>query len=196
MRPRRTALAIPLALCASLAGGLVAPRDAGAFCGFYVGSADQKLFNNATMVVLMREGTRTVLSMQNNYQGPPEDFALVVPVPVVLQKENVKTLPRDLFDKVDALAAPRLVEYWEQDPCPPDRDHDGVPESPPPQPTWPTTTSLSPLTPARPALSLTPGIFTRSVWPSGVSRDTNVVPHAPAVGRNVLPAAWNAVQLP
>jgi hypothetical protein len=40
-----------------------------------------------------------------------------VPVPVVLQKENVKTLPREVFDRVDQLAAPRLVEYWEQDPC-------------------------------------------------------------------------------
>jgi MYXO-CTERM domain-containing protein len=67
----------------------------------------------------MREGTRTVLSMQNNYQGPPDRFAMVVPVPVVLQKENVKTLARDVFDRVDQLAAPRLVEYWEQDPCNP-----------------------------------------------------------------------------
>jgi hypothetical protein len=99
--------------------GLLAPSAAEAFCGFYVGGADAKLFNNATVVVLMREGTRTVLSMQNNYQGPPEGFAMVVPVPVVLQKENVKTLPRELFDKVDRLAAPRLVEYWEQDPCNP-----------------------------------------------------------------------------
>jgi len=40
-----------------------------------------------------------------------------VPVPVVLQKENVKTLPHEIFDRVDKLAAPRLVEYWEQDPC-------------------------------------------------------------------------------
>jgi MYXO-CTERM domain-containing protein len=75
------------------------------------------LFNNATQVVLMREGTRTVLSMQNNYEGPPSGFAMVVPVPVVLQKENVKTLPKDIFAKIDNLAAPRLVEYWEQDPC-------------------------------------------------------------------------------
>ncbi len=94
-----------------------APRIASAFCGFYVGGADAKLFNNATQVVLMREGTRTVLSMQNNYEGPPANFAMVVPVPVVLQKENVKTLPKDIFAKVDNLAAPRLVEYWEQDPC-------------------------------------------------------------------------------
>lgn len=92
-------------------------RPADAFCGFYVSGADAKLFNNATLVVLMRDGTRTVLSMQNNYEGPPDDFAMVVPVPVVLQEENVKTLPREIFTKVDQMAAPRLVEYWEQDPC-------------------------------------------------------------------------------
>ncbi len=97
--------------------GLAVAQPAEAFCGFYISGADAKLFNNATQVVLMREGTRTVLSMQNNYEGPPESFAMVVPVPVVLQKENVKTLPKDIFGKVDNLAAPRLVEYWEDDPC-------------------------------------------------------------------------------
>jgi MYXO-CTERM domain-containing protein len=95
-----------------------APQTADAFCGFYVSGADAKLYNNATQVVLMREGQRTVLAMQNNYQGPPQDFAMVVPVPVVLQKEDVKTLSKAVFDRVDQLAAPRLVEYWEQDPCP------------------------------------------------------------------------------
>src|SRR5688500_4192098 len=104
-------------LPAAIAAASLAPRTADAFCGFYVAGADTKLYNNATMVVLMREGTRTVLSMQNNYQGPPESFAMVVPVPIVLQKENVKTLPREVFDHIDQLAAPRLVEYWEQDPC-------------------------------------------------------------------------------
>jgi len=91
--------------------------QAQAFCGFYVAGGGAELFNNATQVVLLRDGTRTVLSMQNNYQGPPENFAMVVPVPVVLKKENVKTLPREVFTRVDTLAAPRLVEYWEQDPC-------------------------------------------------------------------------------
>ncbi len=94
-----------------------AAKGASAFCGFYVSGADQKLYNNATQVVLMREGARTVLSMENNYQGPPQSFAMVVPVPVVLQKENVKTLPKAIFEHVDTLTAPRLVEYWEQDPC-------------------------------------------------------------------------------
>jgi len=112
---------LPSALLALAALALPAPADA--FCGFYVSGADAKLYNNATLVVLMRDGTRTVLSMQNNYQGPPEEFAMVVPVPVVLAKENVKTLPVEVFGRVDRLAAPRLVEYWEQDPCtPPMRD--------------------------------------------------------------------------
>lgn len=94
-----------------------APRSGEAFCGFYVGGAGAKMFNDATVVVMMREGTRTVLSMQNAYKGPPEKFAMVVPVPVVLQEENVKTLAPSLFDHIDQLASPRLVEYWEQDPC-------------------------------------------------------------------------------
>ena len=102
-----------LGLCVAMAW----PTTSRAFCGFYVSGADASLYNNATMVVMMREGTRTVLSMQNNYQGPPEDFAMIVPVPVVLQEENVKTLPPEIFSRVDKLAAPRLVEYWEQDPC-------------------------------------------------------------------------------
>ena len=88
-----------------------------AFCGFYVAGGESSLFNDATQVVLMRWGQRTVLSMQNNYQGPPENFAMVVPVPVVLQQENVKTLSPEIFAKVDNLSAPRLVEYWEHDPC-------------------------------------------------------------------------------
>jgi MYXO-CTERM domain-containing protein len=102
-----------------LAAAALAARagSAHAFCGFYVGGAGAKMFNNATEVTLMRHGTTTVLSMENNYQGPPEAFALVVPVPVVIKEDQVKTLPRELFDKIDTLGAPRLVEYWEQDPC-------------------------------------------------------------------------------
>jgi hypothetical protein len=89
-----------------------------AFCGFYVSGAGGQLFNDASMVVLLRDGTRTVLSMQNNYRGPPESFALVVPVPVVLQKGNVTTLPREAFTRLDELTAPRLVEQYTEGACP------------------------------------------------------------------------------
>ena len=89
-----------------------------AFCGFYVSGSDQKMFNDATNVVLARSGTRTVLSMQNDYRGPLEDFAMVIPVPVVLKPTDVKVIPKEVFDRIDSLGSPRLVEYWEQDPCP------------------------------------------------------------------------------
>jgi hypothetical protein len=97
---------------------LALPTPAAAFCGFYVSGSGDKMFADATQVVLMRDGTRTVLAMQNDYKGPLGDFAMVVPVPVVLHEGDVKTLPKEVFDHVDSLGSPRLVEYWEQDPCP------------------------------------------------------------------------------
>jgi hypothetical protein len=111
---RSVLLSLALALLAASA-----PSRAHAFCGFFVAGSNAKLTNNASQVVLMRKGNRTVMTMSNTYQGPPENFAMVVPVPVVLKKQDVKTLPADVFDKVDSLSAPRLVEYWEQDPCAP-----------------------------------------------------------------------------
>ncbi len=108
---------------AALAGlGLLllhSPVPARAFCGFFVSGADAELVNNASQVALLRKGNRTVMTMSNNYKGPPQDFAMVVPVPTVLQKEQVKTLSADVFRHIDQLSAPRLVEYWEQDPCAP-----------------------------------------------------------------------------
>ena len=108
----RTTLAV-----ATFAAFVTISAKADAFCGFYVAGSDQSMYNDATQVVLMREGTRTVLSMQNNYKGPPDAFALVIPVPVVLHEGDVKTLPKAVFDHVELMSAPRLVEYWEQDPC-------------------------------------------------------------------------------
>ncbi len=102
---------------AALLALLAVPSSASAFCGFYVGGGGADLFNDATQVVLVREGTRTTLSMQNRYSGPAEGFAMVVPVPEVLAPEDVKTLDERVFAKVDKLTAPRLVEYEEIDPC-------------------------------------------------------------------------------
>ncbi|MBL9015517.1 MAG: DUF2330 domain-containing protein [Myxococcales bacterium] len=102
----------------ALGSVLLSAQRADAFCGFYVSGSGAKLAADATQVVLMRQGTRTVLSMQNDYQGPLEDFAMVVPVPVVLKEADVKTLPKHVFEHVESLGSPRLVEYWEQDPCP------------------------------------------------------------------------------
>jgi len=56
-----------LGIAAVMAALVCAPTAAHAFCGFYINGAGGEMFNNATQVVLMRQGTRTVLAMQNNY---------------------------------------------------------------------------------------------------------------------------------
>lgn len=92
--------------------------NAQAFCGFFAGKADASLFNEASQVILVRDGKRSVISMLNDYRGPMEDFALVVPVPQVLEKGQVRIGDKRLFDRLDAYSAPRLAEYFDSDPCP------------------------------------------------------------------------------
>ena len=87
------------------------------FCGFYVAKADTKLFNQASQVVLVRDGDRTVLTMVNDFQGSPKEFAIVVPVPTFLTREQIHVGEKALVDHLDAYSAPRLVEYFDQDPC-------------------------------------------------------------------------------
>jgi hypothetical protein len=88
-----------------------------AFCGFYVGKADSKLFNQASQVALVRDGDRTVLTMANDFQGNPREFALVVPVPTFIERKQIEVVDKALLDHLDAFTAPRLVEYFDQDPC-------------------------------------------------------------------------------
>lgn len=97
---------------------MVAPK-AWAFCGFYVAKADSKLYNQTSQVALARSGNRTVLTMANDYQGEVKDFAIVVPVPVVLKKEQIKIAEPKIIERLDAFSAPRLVEYFDSNPCEP-----------------------------------------------------------------------------
>ncbi len=96
---------------------LVAAHPAQAFCGFYVGKADAGLFNDASQVIMVRRDNRTVISMANDYRGELTDFALVVPVPTVLERSQIRIGDRKLFERIDAYSAPRLAEYFDPDPC-------------------------------------------------------------------------------
>ncbi|MBS2033300.1 MAG: DUF2330 domain-containing protein [Deltaproteobacteria bacterium] len=104
---------------AMLAATALAPRPAHAFCGFYVGKAGAELYNHASKVVLARDGKRTVLTMNNDFEGNMKDFALVVPVPTVLVKDQIHIGDRHFVDRIDNYSAPRLVEYFDEDPCSP-----------------------------------------------------------------------------
>ncbi len=87
------------------------------FCGFYVAKADASIFNNKSEVIMVRDGDTNVITMSNDFNGDVSDFAMVVPVPVVLKKEDIKIVDRKIFEYLDAYSAPRLVEYYDHNPC-------------------------------------------------------------------------------
>lgn len=98
---------------------LIISTDVSAFCGFYVAKASTDLFNEKSEVILVRDGDRTVITMSNDFKGEVKDFAMVVPVPVVLREDQIKVVEREIFDRLDAYSAPRLVEYHDANPCEP-----------------------------------------------------------------------------
>ena len=104
--------AIPLALAVALA-----TPSAEAFCGFYVGKADSQLFNESSQVAIVRNGDRTVLTMANDYEGDLTEFAMVVPVPTFITREQIHVAQSGLLEHLDAFSAPRLVEYFDENPC-------------------------------------------------------------------------------
>ncbi len=87
------------------------------FCGFYVSKADGTLKNKTSQVILVRDGNKTVITMYNDFKGDSKDFAMVVPVPVVLRKDDIKVVDQSIFQRLNDYSAPRLVEYWDQNPC-------------------------------------------------------------------------------
>ncbi|MBX3101326.1 MAG: DUF2330 domain-containing protein [Bacteroidetes bacterium] len=104
-------------LRSGLLGLLLFPGLVQAFCGFYVAGAGASLYNEASQVVLVRMGGRTTITMSNDFKGNVRDFALVIPVPVVLQEKDIRIADPGLFGRLDAYSAPRLVEYWDENPC-------------------------------------------------------------------------------
>jgi len=92
-------------------------HEATAFCGFYVSKADGTLKNKTSQVILVRDGNRNVITMYNDFKGNFKDFAMVVPVPVVLQKKDIKVVDQSIFNTLNEYSKPRLVEYYDQNPC-------------------------------------------------------------------------------
>jgi hypothetical protein len=100
-----------------LTGLLIWIGDASAFCGFYVGKADTKLFNKASEVAIARHDNKTVITMANDFKGEVKEFAMVVPVPTVLEKEQIHIGDPAVLKHLADYSAPRLVEYFDENPC-------------------------------------------------------------------------------
>ena len=104
-------------MAASLLMMAMITHEAAAFCGFYVSKADGTLKNKTSQVILVRDGNRNVITMYNDFQGNLKDFAMVVPVPVVLKKSDIKVVSQQIFQTLNDYSKPRLVEYYDQNPC-------------------------------------------------------------------------------
>ncbi len=116
LRSRILGIVAPAVAAATL---FTAPA-ARALPALYVGSGDGKLTSNTTQIVVMREKKRTVLTILPDYQGPKDAmFAMLIPVPPEVTRDSIKMVQRSVFERIDLLTAPRLVEYWEMDPCGP-----------------------------------------------------------------------------
>ncbi len=92
-------------------------HEASAFCGFYVSKADGTLKNKTSQVIIVHDGDRNVITMYNDFKGSTKDFAMVVPVPVVLRKSDIKVVDQSLFNTLNQYSQPRLVQYYDQNPC-------------------------------------------------------------------------------
>lgn len=93
-----------------------------AFCGFYVAQSGADLVNHASKVVLAHQGNRTAITMSSDVSGDPREFALVIPVPTTIQRDQVRLVQSQTVDHLDQFSVPRLVEYFDPDPCPPPPD--------------------------------------------------------------------------
>jgi hypothetical protein len=117
-RPKEVLMTRPFVCALTLLTGLLLwSGSAFAFCGFYVGKADTKLFNKASEVVVARHEDKTVITMANDFKGDVKEFALVVPVPTVLEKEQIHVGEAAVLKHLADYSAPRLVEYFDENPC-------------------------------------------------------------------------------
>ena len=108
---------LPLRLFAVTMAVMLSVGDASAFCGFFVAKANTKLFNETSQVILVRDGNKSTITMSNDFKGDVKDFAMVVPVPNVLKRDQIRTVDQVIFDRFDDYSAPRLAEYYDDNPC-------------------------------------------------------------------------------
>jgi hypothetical protein len=60
-----------------------------------------------SQVIIARDSDRTILTIANDYQGNAKDFALLVPVPVAIQQQQVRVGDPKILERLDAFTAPR-----------------------------------------------------------------------------------------
>jgi hypothetical protein len=109
-------------------GVLAGSMPSASACGAYfarrspaaatAGTASSQLYNQSTKMVVARTDTATTVTMTADYRGDPQEFAVVIAVPAVLTREQIKIADGKLIDMLDRLSAPKLTEAFDPNPCP------------------------------------------------------------------------------
>ena len=81
-----------------------------AFCGTFV-AAEGDITNGASEIAIAREGRRTTLTMANDFHGDASEFAMLVPVPEILNEDDVHVVDPAVFDRLRGFSQPRQVTY-------------------------------------------------------------------------------------
>lgn len=123
MTLRKQVGAVWLALLAAA----VTPGSAAA-CGAYFGkrapvetaaaSATTRLYNQSTRMIVARDGNVSTITMTADYRGDPKEFAVVIAVPTVLARDQIRTADAASIDALDQMSAPKLTESFDASPCP------------------------------------------------------------------------------
>ncbi|MFK7984574.1 MAG: DUF2330 domain-containing protein [Sandaracinaceae bacterium] len=104
----------------AVTAALVLPGSASASCFCMMGPppppnsslADQETKNPATSVFLLRDGTRTILTIEAAYEGPNGELSMIVPLPHAIEREHVRTISGTHFRRVDQRTAPRATHNF------------------------------------------------------------------------------------
>src|SRR5438034_885746 len=80
------------------------------FCGFYVAKADTKLFNRASQVVLVRDGDRTVMTIEAQYSVGEYDISILS----AQESSGLETWLRENGYRIPTGASNVLASYLKQ----------------------------------------------------------------------------------
>lgn len=102
---------------------MLAAAESWAFPGLAVSVSGKRPTISKTELVVMQHAEVSIVTLAVEYQGPVERFALLLPVPRDVERRRLRTVKHEFIARLEQLTAPRVFEFWEQDPCVP-----GAPE--------------------------------------------------------------------
>ncbi len=114
---------MPTSLRALLAAWLLLVPLAGtaraAFPGLIVARDGQLPRVPVTHVTVLRRNPVAVVTVFAEVESAPVPLAIALPVPADVRVADLRTVKRDLLDRLDKLTGPRFHAFYEQDPCDP-----------------------------------------------------------------------------